>query len=570
MANVWSQPSPWQWGTGGHAFKSRTKDLWDDWGTRDVDDPDLWWNTLNQWADPKTNSWQSLLGEQMFDQDIYSFVEQGYDPFPRSFQNPYSPQSGTTWQRVDYDIMSYLMREFPELMGFSHTAGSVAANSTANIGGDWENVDQWNAEIVDAISKVFDELGVHVPGNVVKAIMMIESQGIMPNGPNDSGAGGLMQVTPGAYGADKYDFNLVNSDPGYSIWAGVYDLALRYLDAKRINPDYNWSNVASGYFSGHYEPNGAADSYGTTDHLYMQRFTEYYAELNDAVIGGAEVPIGDGSVRNNGGPEFWAVTGGIVFPVTQEHGPTEWSQGAGSYMYTYAPYLGIEGHFGVDVGTPMGTQLFSPVDGIVLEQFDSTSYQSTSVGGSMNGGLYIQRPNGDIVILGHMYRIDVPPGTQIRAGQAVGLSGSLNGDHVHVEYRRKQHHRTWNPYTGSYVEGDYVSIDPRLALNGIFTGTYSGGVIGGGESSQYAAPVDNWAALMRATSTGAPIDTWSNRAINTFHDWMREGARNQWRFGSSNPSSPGANTIAGSWGVSFGQSSSDTWETLAKTYEQQG
>jgi hypothetical protein len=60
----------------------------------------------------------------------------------------------------------------------------------------WANVNQWNDAILAAQQQALTECGEFVPTNVIKAVMMIETGGIMPSGPNYAGAHGLMQFTP--------------------------------------------------------------------------------------------------------------------------------------------------------------------------------------------------------------------------------------------------------------------------------------------------------------------------------------------------------------------------------------
>jgi murein DD-endopeptidase MepM/ murein hydrolase activator NlpD len=105
--------------------------------------------------------------------------------------------------------------------------------------------------------------------------------------------------------------------------------------------------------------------------------------------------------------------------------------------------------------------------------------------------------NGDQVILGHMSQITVPVGTRVGPGMAVGKSGSDNGAHVHVEYRRK---------TPGATSSGYTIIDPRTALGGNFTGGYSGG---GGYAGQQAAQPMSLNQVMLALLQGQSVPGYS-------------------------------------------------------------
>jgi hypothetical protein len=75
-----------------------------------------------------------------------------------------------------------------------------------------------------------------------------------------------------------------------------------------------------------------------------------------------------------------------------------------------------------------------------------------------SGEFAITLDNGDILILGHMSRINVNVGDRLGAGALIGLSGGSDGAHVHVEYRQRQ------------ADGSYRIVDPRTMLGGGPTG----------------------------------------------------------------------------------------------------
>ncbi len=89
-------------------------------------------------------------------------------------------------------------------------------------------------------------------------------------------------------------------------------------------------------------------------------------------------------------------------------------------------------HSGIDVGTPMGTALYAPSSGTVVQA-------------GWNGGyglsVTIQFADGSRMILGHLSSLNVKPGQQVGKGTLLGLSGNSGystGPHVHVEMRDAQ------------------------------------------------------------------------------------------------------------------------------------
>jgi hypothetical protein len=115
-------------------------------------------------------------------------------------------------------------------------------------------------------------------------------------------------------------------------------------------------------------------------------------------------------------------------------------------------------------------------------------------------------------------------GDTINAGTPVGLSGSLNGDHLHLEYRVP------NPRMGSGWE----AIDPRKALGGQFTGYNQGAKTGLG----YSTPL-TFRNLMLAGAKGEAIpqgadfsqgggnSSWTNWLANTMRGQQTQQTRSR-------------------------------------------
>ena len=86
-------------------------------------------------------------------------------------------------------------------------------------------------------------------------------------------------------------------------------------------------------------------------------------------------------------------------------------------------------HAGVDISVPQGTPVRTTADGIVVEaQWD----------GGFGKLVVIDHANGIRTYYGHLSRIDVIPGQEVRMGQVVGGSGSTGrstAPHLHYEVR---------------------------------------------------------------------------------------------------------------------------------------
>ena len=333
------------------------------------------------------------------------------------------------------------------------TAGGAPMGAPA--GSKWANVNKWDAQIQQAIARVAQEFGVTVPGNVVKAVMQLESGGAMV-GCNTSGYCGLMQTGPGS-NVRGYN-HAYNMTPEGNLYYGVQELANWYKVTG------SWDTAPLAYFSGYnYNKPWVTDSNGTSVGAYDQIIKRNMAELNAAGGSGGMAGAGTGGTGWNG------ITGGRGMPISQEYGLTSWALGGGRSMYGYTtaftPGGAYGGHIGLDVGIPAGTPLYSPVSGRVVQSGGSGYYCNYSACGNGVGELKIKLSNGDEIILGHMSRIGVPVGAIVQPGQLVGSSGGYNGDHVHVEYRK---------YTPGATTSGYTAIDPRIALGGALPTTAGG------------------------------------------------------------------------------------------------
>ncbi|HEY7034047.1 MAG TPA: peptidoglycan DD-metalloendopeptidase family protein [Thermomicrobiales bacterium] len=374
-------------------------------------------------------------------------------------------QQSTNWGAVppsavvvQIDLNGQKVVQLPEAIGqgageVGGGAGQACLPSSTGLDAKWTGVNRWDPNVLGAVQQVYQETGVLVPANVVKAEMMIESGG----DPNAGPAYGLLQITASTIGS--YDVARARSDPGYGIYAGTKELALRYLDSGKLP----WENVVVGYFSGHYVPNGAKDQF-SSDFEYQQKFKDLYAEL-EAVAPGDRPCAGTSAVG------LASVWGNLLFdgappPISQGFGPTDFSVNVHPEWYTYSLDYGFTqpGHTGLDVAIPAGTPLYAPEDSTVVcagtgngDGEDSCAAFLSAYGGPTSGRFQLKLPNGDMLIYGHVNASLVAPGQQVKAGQEVAISGGFNGDHVHVEYRIRD----------STTPSGWRLVDPRGPMDGI-------------------------------------------------------------------------------------------------------
>lgn len=91
---------------------------------------------------------------------------------------------------------------------------------------------------------------------------------------------------------------------------------------------------------------------------------------------------------------------------------------------------GIESHMGVDLAVPVGSDVRASGGGVVLESGTDSAY-----------GQYVllDHTDGYQSMYGHLSRILVRRGAQVRAGQVIALSGNTGrstAPHLHFEIRR--------------------------------------------------------------------------------------------------------------------------------------
>jgi len=252
---------------------------------------------------------------------------------------------------------------------------------------------RWKADIQAAAAQ-------HgIPWELLAAVVAVESGGD-PQAKSPAGAVGLAQVMPQYHAgrASKYGGDL--TDPRVNLLVAAEILKENY---QRYG---DWDKAIAAYF-GAIDAQGnitdAQDAVGTTGTKYVKLVKSYW----DALAG----------KRGN----FWSITGGQQYPLTQEYGETEFARTSGFYA--------SGSHPGVDIGVPLGTPIYAPVSGTV------------EIAGSYGGygnAVAIRTADGHLILLGHLGEVHVKPGQVVTAGSLVGKSGNTGastGPHLHVEVR---------------------------------------------------------------------------------------------------------------------------------------
>jgi murein DD-endopeptidase MepM/ murein hydrolase activator NlpD len=109
-------------------------------------------------------------------------------------------------------------------------------------------------------------------------------------------------------------------------------------------------------------------------------------------------------------------------------------------------------HAGVDIAAPIGTPIFVPEDGIVLDAGPASGFGQA---------VYVQHRDGTITLYGHVNQFFVTPGQVVTAGQQiaeVGNRGQSTGPHLHFEV-----------HTGG-LYANRVNPTPWLTARGISLG----------------------------------------------------------------------------------------------------
>lgn len=329
---------------------------------------------------------------------------------------------------------------FPDQTGGKQGGSGSGATGLGDQDPRWANIDRYSALIDQAAAEV------GIDGDIFRAIMFNESGGDPRARHAGTGASGLLQLMPSVWQGKGDPF-----DPAQQMKmaAGLMKEKLAAVNASYqrngLNPDARtraldlalaWAGHFN-YETGRQNPN-SLDPYVNQDAAGLAKvFLANYDTLKAqrAKQGqGAKAP----GTTTKGIAAVWGGQGNVA--VTQEFGQTEFSSAnAGIYDYATCFGLGPGQHTGLDVGTRVGQQIYTPVGGTVIIAGCGPGgcfFKDERLGaGEGRGELRIRLDNGHELILGHMSQINVKVGQRVDAGMAVGLGGFANGDHTHVEYR---------------------------------------------------------------------------------------------------------------------------------------
>jgi hypothetical protein len=289
-------------------------------------------------------------------------------------------------------------------------------------GGGWDAVNQWNGLIQSAIERVAREKGITVPGNVVKAVMKLESGGVN-TGCNAWGYCGLMQTGPGSW-IDGFDASY-NSTPEGNIYFGVQELA-NWYNAVGTG---DWVDGAAAYFSGwNYDNPGVSDGYGTTVGQYRQIIQQNLSELGGA---GGSMFGGGGS----GGSLFGGQAGGSVLQSMFPNSQLGYDFGVESSngLYGYGTAYGLSGtqHTGMDNPAPLGSPMYAPGDAVVV---CVGCWRNDHITGGV-GRIELEMPDGARILYDHSFSSAVQVGQRVQAGTLLGTTGGMYSPHTHLEVR---------------------------------------------------------------------------------------------------------------------------------------
>ena len=84
-------------------------------------------------------------------------------------------------------------------------------------------------------------------------------------------------------------------------------------------------------------------------------------------------------------------------------------------------------HYGIDIAAPIGTPIYAPEGGTVIDAGPATGFGLA---------VYLQHPDGTVTVYGHINDYFVTAGQRVQAGDViaeVGNTGQSTGPHLHIE-----------------------------------------------------------------------------------------------------------------------------------------
>lgn len=407
------------------------------------------------------------------------------------------------------------------------TAEEMARTAAENpVGGAdnsaWSVQNQWNGDYSRSAAST------GVPANMIKAIQGLETGRADYTGQencdlrkDDQGNpncvalnSGIFKSTADAYGLD---YEQIRDDPAYAIQAiGVVLQNVANSDAgqwggtpgKTVLEEGGWLGVARVYHGGQIN-GGFVDENGVSSLSYENDINRYLQELGGIDAGVTDPGEGytppaqanqtdrtvfspvlqDGTVDarpKSGTTNINSIWGSDQVKVDGEMGSDFLVQRTGDeHIYDYAEEFGYKGNPGVDYDIPVGTDIYSPISGTIV-----------NVGGDFYkdpygvGEVRIQADNGDIIILGNMRTADFKTGDTIEVGDLIGTSGQYDmrpdSNGLHLEVRVKQPDGT---YRVAHPE-EYFS--PPTTTNVTPPGKSTADVVNNDEGKAIADLADNY------------------------------------------------------------------------------
>jgi len=315
-------------------------------------------------------------------------------------------------------------------------AGGQVSSSADNANLSAESVDAWiaktrpNSPLVGKggyILQAANARGVSVPQML--GIMLKETELGTTAGANKN-LGGIVAPTDQGLGTNR-QFN------GYATWEQSIDAIANNL----ASDIYRGKSLAEQIGNWYVGPNEYARAGLAATDQAGNGTVQDYLNIVAQVYAGLGVPFNQNATPQyaTSGAGIASMFGGKVPPIMQEFGSTAYSTGEGAGVYDFGTQFGLNGdeHSGLDIAVPRGTQFTMPagLSGTVRIAGGSGFYKTNGGDAPGRGELRILLDNGYELILGHNDRIDVQVGQRVTAGQLLGLTGSSDGDHLHIEVR---------------------------------------------------------------------------------------------------------------------------------------
>ncbi len=139
----------------------------------------------------------------------------------------------------------------------------------------------------------------------------------------------------------------------------------------------------------------------------------------------------------------------VTAPFSSPFGPTRHYTGVSAKTGKRCEKTSV--HQGLDMATPVGTELRAPMGGTVTLADTDLYYEG--------GAIFLDHGYGLVSVFMHLSEVDVSPGDIVAAGDRLGATGNTGrttGPHLHWAVK-------WQNLTQSSRDGDFY-IDPAILL----------------------------------------------------------------------------------------------------------